>query len=792
MTISFWLCVLAGGLFALLLLAFPLYQPFLRLLASLRRRPATDHPEQTPSATLVISAFNEEDVLRDKLANSTKIDYPDLRFVVVSDCSSDGTDAIVEEYAATDQRVRLHRMEERGGKTLGLNSAMQTIETDVVIFTDANAMFEPDAIRHLVRPLADPKVGYVVGAAIYTDEKGTIGAKTEGRYWDKELRIKELESNVSSVVGADGAIYAIRRELFEPLLVTDINDFVNPLQIIAKGYRGVFEPRAKCFEETTGSVGREIARKGRIVNRSMAGLMRVPTVLNPFRFGLFSVQLWLHKVVRWFSPVLALLIFVLLACASFGYPWLRPPVWIGAVGGALLGMLYLAGVRASPIPFVTELMYAVGVALASTRGIMRALRGDVATTWQTKRKPGDGGGDVRVVTALSFVIALLPFVLVLASIVPGTGTVLGVCALLSVLGLFAHLLLFVLPLALGRKSEPDAAPQPEDWPAVTLLISAHNEEKVVRAKLENALETDYPGAWQVVIASDGSSDATDEIAREFEAQGVRLHRNDPRTGKAGMIRRVSETIETPITVLSDCNAMYEPGAIRALVARFEDEQVGAVTGRVDLLDENDDQPCQTWSSRAEQWLLEQESHDGSCVGVDGAMVAVRTDLLPPYRDGTILDDFVLAMHVANEGRRVVFEGRARGHEGSAESLRAEFERRARITAGVLQLYQWSTGLPTAASGMVARFIGHKVFRWCSPLYAVSTLVVMGQLLGWIPALVITVAGVAAVTIGLGLRDGVRAGVARVLQIGVFQLGTFAGLARGLRQRQSGMWKRTER
>ena len=217
MTVGDVLVVAAIVFTLLLVLAFPGYRPFLRVLLLVRGARKHAETDETPPVTLIISAYNEEAVIGAKLENARALDYPDLRIMVVSDASSDATDEIVRSVAAEDPRVELLRIEERGGKTSGLNVAMERVSTPLVVFTDANAMFERDAVRWLVRPFAGEKVGYVVGSALYSDEPGTTGGRTEARYWNRELQLKKLESDVSCVVGADGAIYAIRRELYEPL-----------------------------------------------------------------------------------------------------------------------------------------------------------------------------------------------------------------------------------------------------------------------------------------------------------------------------------------------------------------------------------------------------------------------------------------------------------------------------------------------------------------------------------------------------------------------------------------------
>ena len=255
-----------------------------------RGKPAVTHFRRGsfPSVALVISCYNEANVICEKLQNALELDYPEelLRIIVVSDGSDDGTDELVREF--TDTRITLIRQEGRLGKTMGLNLAMEQVSEDVTVFSDANAMYAPDAIAKLVRNLADPSVGYVVGAALYTDGSSGASAQNENLYWRYELAIKSMESRLHSVVGGDGAIYAIQTKLWEPLQQQDINDFVNPLQIVAKGYRGVFDAEAKCFEETAGDFDREVARKERIVNRSIRGLMRVKATMNQLRSGIFS------------------------------------------------------------------------------------------------------------------------------------------------------------------------------------------------------------------------------------------------------------------------------------------------------------------------------------------------------------------------------------------------------------------------------------------------------------------------------------------------------------------------
>jgi len=349
------------------------------------------HEDFLPSVTLVISAYNEAAVLDGKLSNACALDYPvdKLQILVISDASDDGTDEIARERAASDPRITLYRQEERKGKTAGLNGGMALATGDIVVFSDANALYEPNAIRELVAPLRDPQVGYVVGAAHYSDSDSGASQQSEGLYWRYELAIKELESAWGSVVGGDGAIYAIRRALYWPLREDDINDFVNPMQIIAAGYRGVFNPRARCFEESADSFAKEFGRKRRIVNRSWRAVLRYGGALRNAGNPAFVFQLVSHKVLRWFAlPAILVMLLansILVARGSGGFYILT---LLGLVGSMALGLKGRDLERAGkPQPkFVYLFYYFYLVNIAALLGIYDEARGVRHSKWDHVRK----------------------------------------------------------------------------------------------------------------------------------------------------------------------------------------------------------------------------------------------------------------------------------------------------------------------------------------------------------------------------------------------------------------------
>lgn len=380
-TILFWSM---AALVAYVYAGYPLLLLGMRALVGTR---AIGRNDERPTITLIVSAYNEAAVIAAKLANSLALDYPAdrLHIVVVSDASTDHTDAIVR--AIGDSRVSLLRMPTRGGKTSGLNAAVAASQSEVIVFSDANAMYGREALTALVRNFGDPRVGAVVGESDYTHSDAGAD-EHESLYWRYEGLIKRLESALGSVVGGDGAIYAIRRSLFRPMPAAALSDFVNPLQIVRAGYRCVYEPAARSVESGAGDFAREFRRKVRIVNRGWRALRLVGGLLNPVRFGFFSLELLSHKVLRWLVPV-----FLLVLLAANFLLLGRGALYAAALAAQLLlyvlALLGYALQDRGQLPRVLALpFYFVMVNLASARGIAEAFMGRTYTAWTTARASG--------------------------------------------------------------------------------------------------------------------------------------------------------------------------------------------------------------------------------------------------------------------------------------------------------------------------------------------------------------------------------------------------------------------
>src|SRR3954469_8597412 len=235
-----------------------LYAP---ALAALRRAkgspPAAPRGEGTPSVSLIVAAYREEAVIAAKVANALALDYPDVEIIVAVDGGGDRTGERAR--AAGAHRVLLL---ERGGKIRAQDAAVRVAKGEIVAFSDANALLEADALRELVAPFADPRVGYVCGQVRFVNEDGT---NQEGLYWRYEMAIRSLESRLSSVTGGNGAIYATRREAY--LVVDPImgHDLSFPFNMVKRGWRAVYAPAARATEKMVPSIEGEFARKRRMM-----------------------------------------------------------------------------------------------------------------------------------------------------------------------------------------------------------------------------------------------------------------------------------------------------------------------------------------------------------------------------------------------------------------------------------------------------------------------------------------------------------------------------------------------
>jgi cellulose synthase/poly-beta-1,6-N-acetylglucosamine synthase-like glycosyltransferase len=342
-----------------------------------RIRPRSVHKaDVTPSVTLIVPAHDEEDVIRGRLENLLQLDYPPdrLRILVGSDASSDRTDDIVEEIAAAEPRVRLVRCP-RGGKLATINHVVPEADAEVLAFTDANTRWERDALRKLVRPLADEEVGYVTGKLSLREPDGT---NREGVYWRYELWLRESESALGSVTGGNGAIYAVRRGDFvrQPYG----QDAALPAVLARRRRRAVYEPGAVAYEKPARDLEDEYRRKRRMFRWAWYHLHRA----QPTREAdaLFRAEWFSHRTLRYGSGLLHA---GLLATSAARAP--RARVYRLTLAAQLAWLsLAAAGRLRAPIPGASLAYYYLLVTWATLAGLADYVRFGTPTVWE--RAPG--------------------------------------------------------------------------------------------------------------------------------------------------------------------------------------------------------------------------------------------------------------------------------------------------------------------------------------------------------------------------------------------------------------------
>ncbi|MFZ1987076.1 MAG: glycosyltransferase, partial [Desulfatitalea sp.] len=268
-------------------------------------------------------------------------EYPTskLEIIVVSDGSTDGTDRIVKEYE--NHGVKLIRQEPRAGKTSALNLAVSEARGEIIVFSDANSMYAPDSLRMLTRNFSSEKIGYVTGKMVYTYVDGSTTAEGCSAYMKYENILRELETRVGSVVGVDGGIDAVRKELYTTMKADQLPDFILPLKVVEQGYRVVYEPSALLKEEALGKSKDEYRMRVRVALRALWAIADMRQLLSVKRHGFFAVQLWSHKLLRYTC-------FIFLLTAYIANLWLWPHGIIYKLFFIIQNMAYM-GALCSPI-----------------------------------------------------------------------------------------------------------------------------------------------------------------------------------------------------------------------------------------------------------------------------------------------------------------------------------------------------------------------------------------------------------------------------------------------------------
>ncbi len=376
MSIVFTICVL------MLVYVYAGYPALCAMIAALCNR-GVRGAEGTPTVTIIIAAFNEAACIERTLRNKLSLDYPPERVevIVVSDASDDGTDEIVRRAAdETGRAVRLLRQEPRAGKTAALNLAVENASGELLVFSDANSLYGPSALRRLVEPFADPEVGYVTGRMVYKAPDGSLTGEGCSAYMRYENVLRGLETRLGSVVGVDGGIDAVRASLYAPMRHDQQPDFVLPLSIVQRDLRVVFQPRALLYEDSLSVPSDEFRMRTRVALRAWHALKDKAMLLNPFRHGFYSWQLFSHKWLRYLAPI-----FQLGALVSNAILVGTAPIWNALLALqavfyalALVGLLLRNHRLPPPLSFPFYLCLLNG---AAGNALIRFLRGERLVTW---------------------------------------------------------------------------------------------------------------------------------------------------------------------------------------------------------------------------------------------------------------------------------------------------------------------------------------------------------------------------------------------------------------------------
>ena len=339
-----------------------------------------------PTVTLLIAAYNEKEILLEKLKNSYSLSYPadQLTILFVTDGSTDGSNEMLCDYPL----VRVMHRPSRAGKLAAVNRAMNKVTSEIVVLTDANCMLNEMALRNIVKHYQDPKVGAVAGEKRVVS-KGHTSGKGEGLYWKYESLLKRMDSKLNTTVGAAGELFSFRRSLYTEVATdTIIEDFVLSMEIAASGYKVVYEPDAIAQEGSSANFSEEWKRKVRICAGGFQAIKKFSYLLKPSNFGLLSFQFLSHRLLRWaIVPFLLPIIFSLSAFLAFSGDALFRVFFLAqtiAYGLSGLGLFYL---KRDKIPSLISIPFQFAMMNgAAYVGLFRYLKGNQSAVWEKAKR----------------------------------------------------------------------------------------------------------------------------------------------------------------------------------------------------------------------------------------------------------------------------------------------------------------------------------------------------------------------------------------------------------------------
>ncbi|WP_319548610.1 glycosyltransferase [Desulfogranum marinum] len=361
-----------------------LYPAILMILCLFAREEKNSNYSFFPRTVTLVSAYNEEKHILNRINNFLSSDYPPdkSKIIVISDASSDKTDLLVQQIKSN--RVKLVRQEKRLGKTSALNMCLGEVNNSIIIFTDSNTCFTKEAIFQLTRPFSDPKVGLVSGLQLYKKTNGEFN--TLGLYSKYEFYLKKLESRIGSLAGADGAIYAIKGELFETIPNAYINDFYHPMNITNRGYKVVFQKNALAYEESDESFANEINRQIRITTQS-AYIFRkefLNLIVNKNYKALICYTG--HKAMRWITIVWLFLFFAINLIQATFYSSYRELLILQIIFYTICLIGSFSNFLKIKLPYICMMSNFIEINCAMFVGFVKSFKKEINSTWNVRSK----------------------------------------------------------------------------------------------------------------------------------------------------------------------------------------------------------------------------------------------------------------------------------------------------------------------------------------------------------------------------------------------------------------------
>lgn len=337
-----------------------------------------------PDVTIMIVAHNEQKVILEKLENAVSLDYPKekLEILVASDNCTDKTDQIVTDFIVQHpaERIRLYRSTRRMGKTNAQNEAQKTVQSEILVMTDSNTLFERNVIKELIASFSSPDIAYVCGALIYKNSNESLTSDAESTYWNIDLKMRDIESRVQTITAGNGAVYACRNKDYVDFEPIECHDSAMPIYYALKGKRALFNPSAIAYEKAGETIGDEFSRKVRMNRIILKTLREGLKTLNIFKYRWFSFFYFGHRTCRyslWWAHILAFVTSVILSFMG------SIPGMVFAVGQVLAFALAFISIKLEMKNKLVRMIGYYGMTVwAQIVGVWRIITGNAKPVWE--------------------------------------------------------------------------------------------------------------------------------------------------------------------------------------------------------------------------------------------------------------------------------------------------------------------------------------------------------------------------------------------------------------------------